>query len=139
MFNKAENNNHSTAESNTIVGQGTTFDGNIESADNLRIEGTLKGTVKTKAKIVLGASAVIEGDIFARNAEIQGTVKGKIEVSDLLILGDGCKVHGDIVTNKLEVRDGASFNGDCSMGVKSKEIKLGTDVPVTTGLRAAAN
>ena len=40
MFNKADN-THSMAESNTIVGQGTTFDGNVESADNLRIEGKL--------------------------------------------------------------------------------------------------
>jgi len=122
MFSKAES--QGTAESNTIIGTGTSIEGNVESSDNLRIEGKLKGVIKTKSKIVLGASAVIEGDIFARNAEILGTVKGKIEVTDLLILGEGCKVQGDIITNKLEVRDGASFNGDCSMGVKTKEIKL---------------
>lgn len=122
MFSKAEA--QDTAESNTIIGTGTSIEGNVESSDNLRIEGKLKGIIKTKSKIVLGASAVLEGDIFARNAEILGTVKGKIEVTDLLILGEGCKVQGDIITNKLEVRDGASFNGDCSMGVKTKEIKL---------------
>jgi cytoskeletal protein CcmA (bactofilin family) len=122
MFSKAES--QGMAESNTIIGTGTSIEGNVESSDNVRIEGKLKGVIKTKSKIVLGASAVIEGDIFARNAEILGTVKGKIEVTDLLILGEGCKVQGDIITNKLEVRDGASFNGDCSMGVKTKEIKL---------------
>ena len=122
MFSKAEA--QGMAESNTIIGTGTSIEGNVESSDNLRIEGKLKGVIKTKSKIVLGASALIEGDIFARNAEILGTVKGKIEVTDLLILGEGCKVQGDIITNKLEVRDGASFNGDCSMGVKTKEIKL---------------
>lgn len=122
MFSKSEA--QDTAESNTIIGTGTSIEGNVESSDNVRIEGKLKGIIKTKSKIVLGASAVIEGDIFARNAEILGTVKGKIEVTDLLILGEGCKVQGDIITNKLEVRDGASFNGDCSMGVKTKEIKL---------------
>ena len=79
MFSKAET--QSMAESNTIVGTGTSIEGNVESSDNLRVEGKLKGTVKTKSKIVLGASAIVEGDIFARNAEIQGTVKGKIEVS----------------------------------------------------------
>jgi cytoskeletal protein CcmA (bactofilin family) len=125
------------AESNTIVGKGTTMDGNIESSDNLRVEGTLKGTVKTKSKIVLGASAVVEGDIFARNAEVQGTVKGKIEVTELLILGEGCKVQGDIITNKLEVRDGASFNGDCSMGVKTKEIRFEKNTAETPSLLAA--
>ena len=122
MFSKAES--HSMAESNTIIGTGTSIDGKIESSDNLRVEGNVKGIVKTKSKIVLGSSALVEGDVFARNAEIQGTVKGKIEVSELLILGEGCKVEGDIITNKLEVRDGASFNGDCSMGVKTKEIKF---------------
>jgi cytoskeletal protein CcmA (bactofilin family) len=125
------------AESNTIVGTGTSIEGNVESSDNLRVEGKLKGTVKTKSKIVLGASAVVEGDIYAKNAEIQGTVKGKIEVSDLLILGDGCHVHGDIITNKLEVRDGASFNGDCSMGVKTKEIKLEKENRESPSLMAA--
>jgi cytoskeletal protein CcmA (bactofilin family) len=125
------------AESNTIVGKGTTMDGNIESSDNLRVEGTLKGTIKTKSKIVLGASAVVEGDIFARNAEVQGTVKGKIEVTELLILGEGCKVQGDIITNKLEVRDGASFNGDCSMGVKTKEIRFEKNTAETPSLLAA--
>ena len=135
MFSsKAES--HNMAESNTIVGRGTSLEGHIESADNLRVEGKLVGTIRTKSKIVLGASAVIEGDIFATNAEIQGTVKGKIEVSELLILGEGCKVKGDIVTNKLEVRDGASFNGDCSMGVKTKEIKLGNELSEPS-LRAA--
>ena len=135
MFSKAET--HSMAESNTIVGTGTSIEGNMESSDNLRVEGKLKGTVKTKSKIVLGASAVVEGDIYAKNAEIQGTVKGKIEVSDLLILGDGCHVHGDIITNKLEVRDGASFNGDCSMGVKTKEIKLEKENRESPSLMAA--
>ena len=135
MFSKAET--QSMAESNTIVGTGTSIEGNVESSDNLRVEGKLKGTIKTKSKIVLGASAVVEGDIYAKNAEIQGTVKGKIEVSDLLILGDGCKVHGDIITNKLEVRDGASFNGDCSMGVKTKEIKLEKENRESPSLMAA--
>ena len=135
MFSKADT--QSMAESNTIVGTGTSIEGNVESSDNLRIEGKLKGTVKSKSKIVLSPSAVVEGDIFARNAEIQGKVKGKIEVTDLLILGDGCKVNGDIITNKLEVRDGASFNGDCSMGVKTKEIKLESEVADTPSLMAA--
>lgn len=135
MFSKAET--QSMAESNTIVGTGTAIEGNVESSDNLRVEGNLKGTVKTKSKIVIGSSAVVEGDIFARNAEIQGKVKGKIEVTELLVLGEGCKVQGDIITNKLEVRDGASFNGDCSMGVKSKEIKLESETSSSPSLMAA--
>jgi len=125
MFSKVEA--QGMVEANTIIGTGTSIEGNVESSDNVRVEGKLKGTIKTKSKIVLGASGVIEGDIFARNAEIQGTVKGKLEVTELLILGEGCKVHGDIIAHKLEVRDGASFNGDCSMGVKTKEIKLESD------------
>lgn len=135
MFSKAES--YGMTESNTIIGAGTSIEGNVESSDNLRVEGNLKGVIKTKSKIVLGSSAMVEGDIIARNVEIQGTVKGKIEVSELLILGEGCKVQGDIITNKLEVRDGASFNGDCSMGVKTREIKLEKEATSAPSLLAA--
>jgi len=135
MFSKAEA--QSMGESNTIIGTGTSIEGDVQSSDNVRIEGKLKGSITTKSKIVLGASAVVEGDIYARNAEIQGTIKGKIEVSELLILGEGCKVFGDIITNKLEVRDGASFNGDCSMGVKTKEIKIERNQVESPSLMAA--
>jgi cytoskeletal protein CcmA (bactofilin family) len=101
--------------SSNNIGKGTIIDGNIEAVGNIRIEGTVKGNVTTKAKLSLGESATIEGNIFAINAEIAGTVKGILTVSELLLLRFSAVITGDIITGKLSVETGASFNGNCKM------------------------
>ena len=101
--------------SSNNIGKGIIIDGNIESVGNMRVEGIVKGNVKTKAKLSLGELATIEGDIIALNAEIAGTVKGNVSVSELLLLRTSANVAGDIITTKLSVEAGASFNGNCKM------------------------
>lgn len=127
MFkNKQENMAAQDASnSSNIIGKGTTVEGNIETFGNIRIEGKVNGSVKSKSKIVLGQSSFIEGNIIAQNAEISGEVKGVAEISDQLILRPSSIINGDIVTNKLIIESGASFNGGCKMGVAQKEIKIG--------------
>ena len=127
MFkNKQENMAAQDASnSSNIIGKGTVVEGNIETFGNIRIEGKVKGSVKSKSKIALGQSSFVEGNIIAQNAELSGEVKGIVEVSDQLILRPSSIIDGDIVTNKLIVESGATFNGGCKMGVTQKEIKIG--------------
>jgi cytoskeletal protein CcmA (bactofilin family) len=129
MFkNKQENMAAQDASnSSNIIGKGTVVEGNIETFGNIRIEGKVSGSVKSKSKIVLGQSSFVEGNIVAQNAEISGEVKGVVEISDQLILRPSAGIDGDIVTNKLIVESGASFNGGCKMGVNQKEIKIGAN------------
>jgi cytoskeletal protein CcmA (bactofilin family) len=113
-----------STSSNTI-GKGTYLEGNIETHGNIRIEGKVKGNVKSKSKVALGNSSHVNGDIAAQNADIEGEVKGKLEVADLLVLKATAVINGDIVTGKLVVEPGAVFNGTCRMGASIKEIKIG--------------
>lgn len=113
----------STSSNN--IGKGTFLEGHIETAGNIRIEGKIKGDVKSKAKIALGQGCQVEGNIIAVNADIEGEVKGRVEVSELLVLKSTAVVHGDILTGKMIVETGAVFNGSCKMGGGSvKEIKF---------------
>jgi cytoskeletal protein CcmA (bactofilin family) len=113
------------SNSSNIIGKGTIVEGNIESFGNIRIEGKVKGSVKSKSKIALGQSSYVDGNIIAQNAEIAGEVKGVVDVTDQLILKTSAVINGDIITNKLIVEAGARFNGGCKMGVSQKEIKIG--------------
>jgi len=131
MFNKADNKVAAEEVSNSnIIGKGTTLTGDIETFGNLRIEGKLKGNVKSKSKIACGHSSEIDGSILAQNAEVAGHVTGTVEVSETLVLKESAVVDGDIITNKLLVESGAVFNGSCKMGVKSKEIKIEHEEPI---------
>ena len=126
MFTKNNESMKRTENNNSVVniiGQGTSILGDINSNGDIRIDGTLKGSIKTEGKVVLGKEGVIEGDVVCQNADISGIIKAKITVSNLLSLKETAKLNGDIVTNKLSIEPGAEFTGSCSMGAVIREIK----------------
>ena len=126
MFTKNNESMKRTENNNSVVniiGQGTSIHGDINSNGDIRIDGTLKGSIKTEGKVVLGKEGVVEGDVVCQNADISGTIKAKITVSNLLSLKETAKLNGDIVTNKLSIEPGAEFTGSCSMGAVIREIK----------------
>lgn len=117
--NKSSKNGNSNSPSVNLIGAGTNIEGEVTSEGDIRIDGTIRGTVSSKAKVVIGSTGVVEGNIFSENADISGSVKGNIEVAELLFLKKSSRVDGDIVTSKLVVEAGATFNGSCTMGQKS--------------------
>lgn len=102
--------------SNNIIGQECLIEGNITTSGNLRIEGQIIGKIQSKAKVVLGQTAQVQGHIFANHAEISGQIKGNIKTEKLLILKATAIMEGDIVSPKLIFEEGACFDGKCSMG-----------------------
>ena len=106
-----------------IISSSTQINGDIVSKSDIRIDGSLKGSVKIDGKLVVGDEGIIDGDVFCSDADISGSVKGKITVSQLLSLKASAKLDGDIVTNKLAIEPGCSFSGSCSMGAVIKDIK----------------
>tara|TARA_B100001939_G_scaffold116639_1_gene101109 strand:- start:405 stop:821 length:417 start_codon:yes stop_codon:yes gene_type:complete len=126
MFTKNNESMKRTENNNSVVniiGQGTSILGDINSNGDIRIDGTLKGSIKTEGKVVLGKEGIVEGDVMCQNADISGIIKAKITVSNLLSLKETAKLNGDIVTNKLSIEPGAEFTGSCSMGAVIREIK----------------
>jgi cytoskeletal protein CcmA (bactofilin family) len=106
-----------------IIGAGTSIEGDIVSGGDIRIDGSLKGTIQTRGKLVVGPSGTIEGEVTCRDADISGSVHGKLIVTDLLALKATSKVTGDIVTGKLAIEPGADFSGSCGMGGVVKEMQ----------------
>ncbi len=125
MLNKNHKEVVELSNSSNIIGKGTVVRGNVETFGNIRVEGSVVGDIKTKSKAAFGQSSHVEGTILAQNAEIAGHIVGTIEVAEQLVLKPTARIDGDLTTNKLLVESGATFNGKCKMGVKSKEIKIG--------------
>lgn len=98
-----------------IIAQGTHIQGDIESAGDFRIEGSVNGTVKAKGKIVVGVSGSVEGQVICQSADISGKAKIKLEVSELTALRATCEFKGDIITKKISIEVGAVFSGTCQM------------------------
>jgi cytoskeletal protein CcmA (bactofilin family) len=111
--------------STTIIGAGTTIIGNIESNGDIRIDGTLRGNLQAKAKIIVGANGHVEGDIEGYQADILGRVTGKIKMEDLLYIHGKANIDGDLFAGKLHIEPTASFNGQCHMG--ANVVAIGTE------------
>lgn len=116
-------------------GQGTIVNGDISTEGDVRIDGKVTGVVTSKAKVVLGTTGLIEGDIFCQNAYIDGRVAGNIEVTELLILSATAHVTGDIKIKKLVVQEGAKFFGKCSMGMS---VSRNEQVTTTASAKVSA-
>lgn len=108
-----------------VLNEGTTVKGDMESKGDIRIDGTLIGTVTTSSKLVLGKSGKIEGDVQADCCDVNGRVNGNIKVKDVLFIKSTGFVDGDIHTGKLIVESGGKFNGRCAMGGATAKLEKG--------------
>lgn len=117
--------------SNRILA-GTHIEGEISSDGDVRVDGTLKGTINIKGKLVVGENGVVEGEINCQFANVSGTLKGNLKVHDLLTLQKSARLHGDIITAKLSVESGAEFSGSCKMGAVVRELGSGEEQSAET-------
>lgn len=82
---------------------------------NLRINGRFEGTLDVKGALTIGSSAMVMADIVGDNVMIGGRVRGKIIAKETLALLSTAIVEGEIFPAKLNVEEGAIFDGKCSM------------------------
>lgn len=82
---------------------------------NLRINGKFEGNLDTRGNLIISSNAQVHADIVGDNIVIGGRIKGKITAKERLILLPTAVVEGDIYPAKLNVAEGAVFEGKCSM------------------------
>ena len=99
---------------NSLV-KGTVVEGTITSENDIRVDGIIKGSLICKAKVIVGPTGFIEGEVKCQNAMIEGKISGKLRVTELLSIKETAEVTGDVTTGKLLVQPGAVFNVTCYM------------------------
>ena len=123
MFNQSKKKNGAMGTSKTgakaptvnIISKGSRLTGNLHSASDIRVAGSLEGEVLSENKVIVTASGKIDGNVEATEADVAGTIQGEVKVADKLVLRKTAVVEGDIHTKILLVEEGAEVNGKCSM------------------------
>ena len=119
-----------------MIAYATIFEGDLKSEGDFRIEGTIKGTLITKGKVVVGNSGLVEGSLNCNNADVEGQIKGKLVVLETLSLRASAHVDGDVQTGKLAVEPGATFNATCQMKDAVKALKTNPTPTLETGAKS---
>jgi cytoskeletal protein CcmA (bactofilin family) len=105
-----------SGELNGFLDRGSSFKGELEFEDTMRIDGKFNGKIHSKNELIVGESAHIEGDIHVGRIAISGTVVGKIIADQRVEIHRNGKVYSDVDTPALIIEEGAIFQGNCVMG-----------------------
>jgi cytoskeletal protein CcmA (bactofilin family) len=99
----------------SLIGDGTTVEGNVIFSGGLRVDGRVKGNVLTAddqpSTLVLSERARVEGEIRVSHAVINGTVIGPVFGSEYVELQAKSNVTGDVHYRTLEIQLGAVVQG----------------------------
>jgi cytoskeletal protein CcmA (bactofilin family) len=107
---------------NTLLGEGTAFEGVISVPHSVRVDGQFKGKIDTEETVTIGPAGIVEADIRAKSAIILGKVKGNIFAEDRIHLESKSALVGDIKTRELVIDEGAVFDGNCAMNSEKSDM-----------------
>jgi cytoskeletal protein CcmA (bactofilin family) len=99
----------------SLIGAGTTVQGDILFSGGLRIDGTVNGRVTTvdnqSGTLVISEHARVEGEVRVSHVVINGAVMGPVTANDYLELQAKARVQGDVLYRSLEMHVGAIVQG----------------------------
>lgn len=100
---------------NGFLDRGSSFQGELEFEDTMRIDGRFSGRISSKHELIVGESAVIDAEINVGRVAISGTVHGTIRAAEKIEIHKAGRVFCEITTPNLLIEEGATFQGTCSM------------------------
>jgi cytoskeletal protein CcmA (bactofilin family) len=99
----------------TLVGEGSIFEGRIKSEASLRVEGSINGDIECIGDVTIGEHGLVRSNISARNVTIAGTVHGNISTKGLLTITATGQLYGNTVSHSLIIVEGGLFQGQSKM------------------------
>ena len=137
MFSKTKEGGSAETRINTVIGEGTVFNGTLRVDGSVLINGEFEGTLTASDAVVVGKTGSVRAGLNVREATVAGKVKGKIVAKDRVELQTGARLEGDVFAKSFMIEEGVFFQGNCSMGDESSEepmIASGPKSPPDLGL-----
>ena len=96
---------------NTIVGEGSVLEGNVQVRENIRVDGSLVGRLTSSGTLKVSPSGVVAAErIKVKAAVIAGRLEGNLE-ADQVKLESSAVLVGDIKAKLLVIEEGAAMSG----------------------------
>lgn len=120
------------SEAIAMIGAKVKVTGDIESSEDLLIEGEVNGTVKlADNELVIGNSGRVQANIEAKTIRIEGEVQGDIVGQERVVITATGNVQGNVSAPRVMLEDGGRFKGSIDMGGPGKGITSSQQHPTT--------
>lgn len=99
----------------SILGEGTSWKGEISGSGGIRIEGLYEGAIDLDGLIIVDQKGRVESDLIkADTVIVAGAVRSNIHAKKVEIRSTG-RVWGDVTTIKFSTEEGAYLRGKIQM------------------------
>ena len=99
----------------SILGEGTSWKGEITGEGGIRIEGLFEGKIDLEGLIIVGLKGRVESDVIkADTVIVGGSVRSNIQAKRVEIRSTG-RVWGDVSTVRFSTEEGAYLRGRIQM------------------------
>jgi cytoskeletal protein CcmA (bactofilin family) len=117
----------------SVISKALKITGQLESTEDIRIDGEVDGDVRAAA-VTVGSNARVKGTVYGDTVELAGTVDGKIEAKKVVLMSTA-RMSGDVVHQDIKIESGAYIDGhlkpEFGKDAKSppRPVSVARDVP----------
>jgi len=102
----------------SLQGRTLAIRGSVDCVEDVLIEGRIDGHIWNEHHVVtIGADAVVNGDIVARQITVRGAVEGTLMATGRVDIMDEARVAGRVLSQKLTLAEGASSTAKRSRNI----------------------
>jgi cytoskeletal protein CcmA (bactofilin family) len=110
----------------TLIGEGSVFEGRIRSEASIRIEGQITGDIECTGDVTVGEKGIVKSNISARDVIIAGSVHGNVVTKGKLTITSTGALHGNTSAVAFIIDEGGIFQGSSKMETK---VGIGAAAP----------
>lgn len=109
----------------TVIAEGVTVDGKINSPGSTRIDGTVTGEIVADKEIVIGKEGNVDATVRTKDAIIAGSFKGEMIASGEVEISSTGKFIGNLTQKDalLTISKGGLFKGQSIIGTGNDSFK----------------
>jgi cytoskeletal protein CcmA (bactofilin family) len=89
--------------------------GKLVYEGDVRVQGTLEGEAAVTGDLNVEGQGTVKAKVEARNVSVRGTLNGEATARERLLIAGSGVVSGTIKVARLQIEDGALFNGTITM------------------------
>ena len=104
-----------SAEPTTLIGAGSTFEGDFTGKGNFIIGGSVVGNCDIDGTVTLSVGGSWQGNLRAQDIIVAGSVKGEVTARRKLEIGATARIVGTIGGAEIAIAEGAIIDGGMHM------------------------
>ena len=106
---------------NSVIGDGSIFEGQFYIAGSLRIDGKFEGEIKTEDTLIIGETGRVKTNVHANNVLLSGTLIGDINATNEVRVTETGKMLGDINAPVVHLANGVVMKGSVNVTAGQKK------------------